>query len=92
MNKQDLVDAVHEKLGGTKTQADEAVDTIVNSIVSSLTKGEEVSISGLGIFSAKDRAARTARNPQTGEAIQVPAMRVPKFKAAKGLKDAVKNG
>ena len=53
-------------------------------------KGGEVSIAGLGIFSTKNRAARTARNPRTGEAIQVKAMRVPKFRASKGLKDAVK--
>ena len=56
----------------------------------SLKKGQEVSIAGLGIFSAKMREARTARNPRTGESIEVPAMRVPKFRAAKGLKDAVK--
>jgi len=55
-----------------------------------LKSGEEVSIAGLGIFSAKVRNARTARNPRTGEAIEVPAMRVPKFRPAKALKDAVK--
>jgi len=90
MNKQALVEAVHEKIGGTKVQAEEAVDTIVNSIVDSLKSGKEVSIAGLGIFAAKDRAARTARNPRTGESIQVPAMRVPKFRAAKALKEAVR--
>lgn len=78
MNKKDLVDAVHAKIEGTKTQAEQAVDTIVDSIVSALSSGNEVSISGLGIFSAKERAAREARNPRTGEKIQVPAMRVPK--------------
>lgn len=90
MNKQSLIDAVHEKIGGTKVQAEQAVDTIIESIVSSLKKGDEVSIAGLGIFSTKQRAARTARNPRTGEAIQVAAMKVPKFRAAKALKDAVK--
>ena len=90
MNKASSVDSVHEKLGGTKVQAEEVVDTIINSIVESLKKGDEVSIAGLGIFSAKQRAARTARNPRTGEPIQVPAMRVPKFRAAKALKDAVR--
>jgi len=90
MNKASIVDSVHEKLGGTKVQAEEVVDTIINSIVESLKKGDEVSIAGLGIFSAKQRAARTARNPRTGEPIQVPAMRVPKFRAAKALKDAVR--
>ena len=90
MNKQSLVDAVHEKIGGTKVQAEQAVDTIIESIVGSLKKSEEVSIAGLGIFSTKQRAARTARNPRTGAAIQVAAMRVPKFRAAKALKEAVK--
>lgn len=90
MNKQSLVDAVHEKIGVTKVAAEQAVDTVVDSIVNTLKQGDEVSIAGLGIFSARQRAARTARNPRTGEAIQVPAMRVPKFRAAKALKDAVK--
>lgn len=90
MNKQGLVDVVHEKLGGTKTSAEEVVDLMLSSIVNTLKKGEEVSIAGLGIFSVKARAARTARNPKTGEAVNVPAMNVPKFRAAKALKDAVK--
>lgn len=90
MNKQSLIDAVHEKLGGTKVQAEEVVDMIINGIVNTLKKGEEVSVAGLGIFSTKTRAARQARNPRTGETISVPAMRVPKFRAAKALKDAVK--
>jgi len=92
MNKASLVEAVHTKLGGTKVQAEEAVDTIINSIVDTLKGGGEVSISGLGIFATKIRAARTARNPRTGESIQVPSMRVPKFRAAKALKEAVKQG
>ncbi len=90
MNKSGIVDAVHVKLGGTKTQAEEAVDTMISSIVDSLKKGDEVSIAGLGIYSVKQRAARKARNPRTGEMVDVPAMRVPKFRAAKALKEAVK--
>ena len=90
MNKNAIVDAVHNTLGTTKTQAEQAVDTVVDSIVNSLKKGDEVSIAGLGIFSVKQRAARTARNPRTGESIQVAAMKVPKFRPAKALKDAVK--
>lgn len=90
MNKASIVDAVHEKLGGTKVSAEEAVDTMISSIVNTLKKGDEVSIAGLGIFSVKQRAARTARNPKTGESIQVPSMKVPKFRAAKALKDAVR--
>lgn len=90
MNKMSIVEAVHAKLGTTKVQAEQVVDTVIESIVNSLKKGEEVSIAGLGIFSAKERKARQARNPRTGEAIQVPAMRVPKFRAAKALKEAVR--
>lgn len=90
MNKADLANAVHAKLGGTKVQAEEVVETIIDQVVSALKKGGEVSIAGLGIFSTKTRAARTARNPRTGASVSVPAMRVPKFRAAKALKDAVK--
>lgn len=90
MNKAGIVEIVHEKLGGTKTQSEDIVDTIINSIIDSLKKGDEVSIAGLGIFSVKQRDARTARNPRTGESVQVAAMKVPKFRAAKALKDAVK--
>jgi DNA-binding protein HU-beta len=90
MNKAGIVDAVHAILGGTKVQAEQAVDMVFDSIVNTMKKGEEVSIAGLGIFSVKQRAAREARNPRTGEAIKVPAMKVPKFRAAKALKDAVK--
>jgi len=90
MNKQALVELIHGKIGGTKVQAEEVVESIIDAIVTTLKKGEEVSVAGLGIFSVKDRAARTARNPKTGEAVKVAATRVPKFRAAKALKDAVK--
>lgn len=90
MNKVDIANAVHDKLGGTKVQAEEVVDTVIDSIVSTLKKGGEVSIAGLGIFSTKVRAARQARNPRTGASISVPSMRVPKFRPAKALKEAVK--
>jgi len=90
MNKSDLTNKVQEVTGGTKVQAEEVVETIISTITNTLKAGEEVSIAGLGIFSAKERAAREARNPRTGEKIQVPAMRVPKFRPAKALKDAVR--
>ena len=90
MNKAAIVDIVHAKLGGTKVAAEEIVDLMIDSIVDTLKKGGEVSIAGLGIFSTKQRAARQARNPRTGESISVPAMKVPKFRAAKALKEAVK--
>jgi DNA-binding protein HU-beta len=90
MNKAALVDKVNEALGTTKVQAESIVDLVFDSITSSLTKGAEVSIAGFGIFSAKQRAARSARNPRTGEMVKVAAMKVPKFRAAKALKDAVR--
>lgn len=90
MNKQALAELVHGKLGGTKVQAEEIVDGLFEAIVSTLKKGEEVSIAGFGIFSVKQRAARMARNPKTGEQVKVAATKVPKFRAAKALKDAVK--
>lgn len=90
MNKADLANVVHAKIGGTKVQAEEVVESIIGEIVGALKKGGEVSVAGLGIFSTKQRAARTARNPRTGESVSVPSMRVPKFRASKALKDAVK--
>ncbi|MDP6387893.1 MAG: HU family DNA-binding protein [Candidatus Pacebacteria bacterium] len=90
MNKASIADKVHEMLGGTKAQAERAVDLVVDSIIEGLKNGQEVSIAGLGIFSTKMRAARQGRNPRTGESIQIQAMRIPKFRAAKALKDAVK--
>jgi len=90
MNKQSIVDAVHEKMGGSKADSERAVDTMIDTIVDGMKKGEDVSIAGLGIFAVKDRAARKARNPRTGESVDVPAMKVPKFRPAKALKEAVK--
>ncbi len=90
MNKQALVEWVHGQLGGTKVQAEGIVDGMINAIIDTLKKGGEVSIAGLGIFSVKQRAARMARNPKTGASVSVPATKVPKFRAAKALKDAVK--
>jgi DNA-binding protein HU-beta len=91
MNKQAIIDKVHEELGTTKADAERAVDTVISSISDGLQKGEEVSIAGLGIFSTKTRPSRQGRNPRTGESIEIPAMRVPKFRPAKALKEAVKD-
>ena len=90
MNKAGLVEAVHGVLGGTKVQAEQVVDTVFDSIVKTLSKGDEVAIAGIGKFVVKMRKARDARNPKTGETVKVPAMKVPKFSAAKALKDAVR--
>ncbi len=90
MNKADLIDALRNATGMTRADAESAVEAIIKTITSALKKGDQVSIAGLGIFEAKMRAGRTGRNPRTGEVIKIPAMRVPKFRAAKALKDAVK--
>ncbi len=90
MNKADIISKVHEVLGSTKAEAERAVDTVFGSIEAAMKDGTAVSVAGFGIFEAKLRAKREARNPRTGETVTVPAMRVPKFRAAKALKDAVK--
>jgi len=90
MNKADIINKVHEVLGTTKADAERAVETVFGSIESAMKDGVQVSVAGFGIFETKMRAAREARNPRTGEAVPVPAMKVPKFRAAKGLKDSVK--
>ncbi len=90
MNKAALVERISERHGVTKADAERIMDTLIESIMSSLKSGNEVAIAGLGMFKVRDRAARTARNPRTGEMVKVPATRVPKFTAAKALKDAVK--
>lgn len=89
-NKMDLVEKVALAIGSTKADAERAVEAMIDMITVSLKNGQEVSIAGLGIFEAKTRAGRTGRNPRTGETIQIKSMRVPKFRASKTLKDAVK--
>ncbi len=86
----DLVEKVAMTIGSTKADAERAVEAIIAMITDTLKKGDEVSIAGLGIFQAKTRAGRVGRNPRTGATIQIKAMRVPKFRASKTLKDAVK--
>ncbi|MEK7599266.1 MAG: HU family DNA-binding protein [Patescibacteria group bacterium] len=90
MNKPMLAEVVHEKLGGTKKAADDVVDLVFDTIVNALKNGQEVAIAGFGAFSVKQRAARKARNPRTGEMVDVPAMKAPKFKAGKNLKESVR--
>ena len=90
MNKSDLADAVLNKVGGTKKAAEDSVEAVFDAITGALKSGGEVSVAGFGTFVAKKRAAREARNPRTGEKVHVPATTVPKFRAGKGLKDAVK--
>ena len=89
MNKNDLVDAVAERTGLAKSDAARAVEAVLGTVTETLQKGDQVALSGFGTFVAKARAARTGRNPRTGEAIAIPASRVPSFKAGKALKDAL---
>ena len=91
MNKADLAQKVSEKLNLPKRQIEDTLNTILDVIVEQLKNGSEVVLTGFGAFSAKKRAARQGVNPQNpSEKIQIPAVTVPKFKAGKGLKDALK--
>ena len=89
MNKNDLIDSVAERTSLAKSDAARAVEAVLGAIAESLQKGDAVTLSGFGTFATKERAARTGRNPRTGEPIDIPASKVPGFKAGKGLKDAV---
>jgi len=89
MNKADLINEVAEVVG-TQKLAKEAVDCVIKVISDSLAKNDTVQISGFGSFKVSERKARTGRNPQTGQAIEIPAGKVPRFVAGKALKDAVK--
>ncbi|MCA9353136.1 HU family DNA-binding protein [Patescibacteria group bacterium] len=89
MKKQDLANMVYDMVGGTKTQAESVVKGIFDAIAGEMAKGGSVDIAGFGKFEGSMRNARTARNPRTGEMVNVPAKRVPKFKAGKALKDQV---
>ena len=89
MNKTELVAAVAAKAGLTKKDAERVINATFESITASLVAGDKVQVSGFGIFEAKTREARVGRNPRTKETIQIPATRLPQFKASKTLKDAV---
>lgn len=89
MNKQDLVSKVAASADMSKQKAASAVDAVIDAIKGSLKTGEDVRLVGFGTFSVSDRAATTGRNPRTGEPIQIPASKQPKFKAGKELKEAV---
>ena len=91
MNKNELIAAVADKSGLTKAQASDALEATLELITGSLKGGGEVRLLGFGNFVVADRKATTARNPQTGATIQVPASKSPKFKPGKALKDAVNN-
>ena len=90
MNKTDLINAVAEQADLSKKDASNAVDAVFDAITCSLKKSEKVQLIGFGNFEVRERSARKGRNPQTGEQIDIPASKVPAFKAGKALKDAVK--
>ena len=89
MNKQELIENMAASADITKAAAGRALDAMIDSVTGALKQGDSVVLVGCGTFNVRDRAARTGRNPQTGEEIQIKAAKVPAFKAGKALKDAV---
>ncbi len=89
MNKAVLIDQIATKADISKQKAAAALEALTQSITEALAKGDSVTLTGFGVFSVSSRAARTGRNPQTGEAVDIPARKAPAFKAGKALKDAV---
>lgn len=89
MTKKELAAAVAEKTGLTKKDSEAALNAVIESITAELVAGKDVQLVGFGTFGVKTRAARKGKNPKTGEAINIPASKVPGFKVGKALKDAV---
>jgi len=89
VNKSELIDKVAASADIPKAVAGRALDAVIESITAALQEGDSVVLVGFGTFSVKDRAARTGRNPQTGNPIEIAAAKIPGFKAGKALKDAV---
>ena len=89
MNKTELIAAVAEASGMKKKDAERVLGAALDTITATLRKGEKVHLSGFGSFEVKSREARVGRNPHTREAVEIPASRVPVFKASKNLKDIV---
>ena len=92
MNKSELVEAIAHGSGVTKADANRVLDTFMMTVTDALKGGDQVVLPGFGSFSIGNRSARTGRNPQTGQTIQIKASRVAKFKAGKTLKEAVQKG
>lgn len=89
MNKAELIDAIADSADLSKASASRALDAVIDSVTNALKSGDQVSLVGFGTFAVKERAARTGRNPKTGQPIEIAASKVPGFKAGKALKDAV---
>lgn len=90
MNKTQLVEKIAQQADLSKAKAAEALEAFIQTVTDNLSKNEEVSVVGFGTFTVSERAARAGRNPRTGEAIEIQASRLPKFRAGKTLKEAVK--
>ncbi len=90
MNKTELITKIAEKADISKKDAESAVNAFTNVVSDALVDGDKVQIVGFGTFEVTERAARTGRNPKTGETIEIPTSKSPKFKAGKALKDAIK--
>jgi len=90
MNRSDVIAKMATDAGISKAKAESALNGLIDGIAGALRSGDKVSLVGFGTFSVSDRAARTGRNPRTGDTIQIPASKVPRFKPGKGLKDAIK--
>ncbi|WP_279513219.1 MULTISPECIES: nucleoid-associated protein HU-beta [Idiomarina] len=89
VNKSQLIDKIAAGADISKAAAGRALDSMTDAVTEALKKGDQVALVGFGTFSVRERSARTGRNPQTGETIQIAAAKVPSFKAGKALKDAV---
>ncbi|MFO7982098.1 MAG: HU family DNA-binding protein [Desulfuromonadales bacterium] len=89
MTKADLVNAIADEAGLSKADAEKALKAFTDTVTKALKKDEKVALVGFGTFSVGERAARTGKNPQTGAQINIPAAKVPKFKAGKALKDSI---
>jgi len=92
MNKAELVDKISKEAGITKVQANSTLDSFTDAIITTLKKGERVTLVGFGTFSVSERAARNGRNPQTGAVLKITARKVPKFKAGKEFADKISTG
>ena len=89
MNKTELITIAAENAGMTKKDTERVLNAAIDAISLALVRGEKVQLSGFGTFETKDREARVGRNPHTREAIEIPATRIPSFKASKALKDSI---
>ena len=89
MNKAELISAAAEKAGMSKKDSEKVINALVETITDTMKKGDKVQLVGFGVFEVKDRPARMGRNPRTKEQIQIPASKVPQFKAGKALKDTI---